>query len=127
MIKKDDWRADGVRWRNIGLKKSSCLPVEKRYYNLQNELKADGGFKRHVFNKTNKSDIVLRLVQYTGDHNLVVPYAHLNSKKTGAYSMTLPSTLVLLKEACEKKDAHLVYKDAVNKTTSKFDSINLKN
>jgi hypothetical protein len=106
-----------VRWRNLGLKKSKNGKIHKRYYHLQLESGVESDFKRDCFNLTGETK--LKLVQYIGNHNLVVAFAHQNSKKIGAYSMTLPSTLIHLQKSCENKNPHKVYKDTINSTKSK--------
>ncbi len=112
----DDWRADGVRWRNMGLKNFKNGKIQKRYYHLQLEKQTESGFKRLCYSILTISN--LKLVQYIGDHNLVVPFPHKNSKAKEAYTMTLPSTLLHLKSAVQTKESHKVYKDAVNSTKS---------
>ncbi len=100
----------------MGHKRSADGKIQKRYYHLQLENGTESGFKRCCFNFIDSTS--LKLVQYTGDHGLVVPYAHQNSKQLGAYSMSLPSTLLNLQKACESKDAHKVYREAINSTKS---------
>ena len=116
---KDDWRADGVRWKNYGRKENKSKSVEKRYYNLEVPTGAVAGFRRQVYNL--KGNETLKLVHYIGDDGLIVEFPHRNCKtKTGTYSMTLPSTLLAINEACTSKDAHMVYKDAVNSSSKIF-------
>ncbi len=103
---QDDWRADGVRWKNNGRKINSRKTYEKRYYILDLKNSYDSGFKRAVFNEINNSS--LKLVHYTGDHNLVVPFAHGNSKHQDVYCMTKRSTIDQLRVACKSKNAHIV-------------------
>ena len=100
----------------MGHKSSNDGKIQKRYYHLQLENSIESGFKRNCFNS--KDNTTLKLVQYTNDHELVVPFAHKNAKLNGAYSMTLPSTLLNLKKACERKDAHKVYKETITSTKS---------
>ncbi len=116
MLQIDDWRADGIRWRNMGLKHFNNQKIQKRYYQLQLEKSTESGFRRYCFSLSGNSS--LKLVQYTGDHTLVVPFAHKNSKSKSAFCMTLPSTLLYLQNAVQTKDAHRVYKEAINSTKS---------
>jgi hypothetical protein len=115
LLQIDDWRADGVRWRNMGLKQMG-VRVQKRYYHLQLENRTESGFKRSCFGLND--NLALKLVQYTGNHQLVVPFAHKNSKSKGPFSTTLPSTLLHLRQEVLGKDSHKVYKEAVNSTKS---------
>lgn len=88
--------------------------MHKSYYVLETTAGINRGFRREVFNLIGLVDN-LRLVHYIGDDLLIENFPHRNSKsKTAVYSQTLPSTLLAINEACASRDAHMVYKDAVN-------------
>lgn len=106
---------------NNGSKKNKTKAVNKMYYVLDTPAGLNRGFRREVYNLVDSPDN-LRLVHYIGDHTLIEAFPHRNSKiKRGAYSQTLPSTLLAINESCStNKDAHKVYKEAVNAQKSKF-------
>ena len=101
------------------MKKDKANVLEKRYYILDTSSGLNAGFKREVYNLKDNDE--LKLVHYVGDHSLVVDFPHRNSKRTtGSYAMTLPSTLKSINDSCASKDAHLVYKEAVNSQKSDY-------
>ena len=109
---------DGCRWRHNGTKKDKTDVIKKCYYKLDTPSGLSAEFRREVYNLIAEPD-GLRLIHYIGDHTKVQAFPHRNSKtKQGSYSMTLPSTLKSINDSCANKDAHMVYKDAVNSQTS---------
>lgn len=100
--------------RNNGIKKDRTGLIKKTYYVLDTPSGLNSGFRCEVFNLLSDQD-GLRLIHYIGDHSLIVAFPHRNAKtKQATYAMTLSSTLLSINDSCARKDAHMVYKDAIN-------------
>ncbi len=55
------------------------------------------------------------MIHCIGGHSLIEVFPHQNAKtKQATYAMTLSCTLLSIDDSCARKDAHVVYKDAIN-------------
>ena len=76
--KKDNWRTDGIGWRNNGTKRDRSGVIRKKYYSLVTPSGLDRGYRREVYSHDNIEN--LHLVHYIGNHELVQPFPHRNNK-----------------------------------------------
>ena len=94
----DDWRADGYRWRQNGLKKlPEKAPVFSKIYFCNTSPKGTNkSFLKEAFKSMcGKTGII----HYLGDEATAVDYPHGNAKSlTAAHQRTAPSVLQSLKE-----------------------------
>ncbi|XP_039272584.2 uncharacterized protein LOC120346818 [Styela clava] len=96
--KKQDWRADGYRWRQNGAKNIKCNGhlIKKIYFNVFTGPKQSSkGFQRIAHQCQDFPNIVI--VLYKGDHTIAGRFPHGNCRRSNTpFSMTRKSVL----EAC---------------------------
>lgn len=122
-LKKDDWRADGFRWRQNARKKfiygneTECF---RYYFKLQigpDEFTSD--FSKHAIECPLFPDKVL--IWYEGDESVVVNFSHGNAIDDDRdFTRTAPSLLKKMKEPTEKQPVQ-VFADLVAEGSCEVD------
>lgn len=98
LYSSDDWRADGYRWRQNGLKKlPEKAPVfSKIYFCNTSPNGMNKSFLKEAFKSMCGKTVI---IHYLGDEATAVDYPHGNAKSlTATHQRTAPSVLQSLKE-----------------------------
>ena len=115
---KEDWRADGYVWANLG---HSNVPrnapmVRKDYFAIKTNKSTNGkqydkGFKRVCHRALENNSYVI--VQYLGNCELHEPRPHGNSKHSTPFVRCAPSVLHKANQSLKTQKAAFVYKKEV--------------
>ena len=114
----DDWRCDGYRWYQNGIKN---IPrknpvIKKTYFILKTPTGTSNNFKRHAYQLLNAAKPFV-LIQYLGNHECAIQYPHKNVK-SGSHPHIRTCTSVLEKIADVKEYPSTVYQREVANTDS---------
>jgi hypothetical protein len=71
-----DWRADGYRWRQIGVSRiPKAEPVMKKlHFQIQKEKRCHKDFRKFVYCLTEEANYVV--IQYVGDASFAEDFPH---------------------------------------------------
>mgnify|MGYP003471151593 FL=1 len=102
--KKEDWKADGYKWRNNGNKKKTIFIentefiIVKKFFNITDGKSNDSRFQKHVFLVESSHHINnFIFIVYYGDESVYVPAPHRNSKKNTPFVPTKKSVIEAIK------------------------------